>query len=135
MNFPYLKLPGLSKRPLIPVYLKYGSRALYHPVLCLVDSGADVSYLDMAIAEELKVDLTNIKPVPSWGINGEVFRGRPVKMVGIIGGWEFQTMAIFSDKINRAFCVLGQEGLFDQARVIFERYEWNLDIHPRTDFN
>lgn len=135
MNFPYLKLPGLSRRPLVPVYLKFGSKSLYHPVLCLVDSGADVSYLDTSLAKELGIDLSKVKPIPSWGINGEMFLGRPVKLVATIGDWEFQITAIFSDKINRAFCVLGQEGLFDQAGVTFERYKWNLNIRPRTDFN
>ncbi len=103
MNFPYLKLPGLSRRPLVPVYFRSGRESIFHPILCLVDSGADVSYLDISLAKELKINLEGIKPVLSWGINGEKFLGYPVKMVAEIGGWNFPITAIFSDKINRAF--------------------------------
>lgn len=134
MNFPYLKLPGLSRRPLVPVVFKYRTVTI-EPILCLVDSGADISCFDMELARELGIDLGEAESISSWGITGEEFKGYSVKMVARIRDWEFPIAAIFSDKINRAFCVLGQEGLFDQARVIFERYKWNLDIHPRTDFN
>jgi hypothetical protein len=135
MNFPYLKLPGISRRPLVPVLIKHGKEFLPQPILCLVDSGADVSYFDISLAHELKINFKGLKPVPSWGINGEKFEGYQEKIIVTIGGWEFPVVAIFSENVTRAFCVLGQEGLFAQSRVIFERYKWNLEIKPRVDIN
>ncbi|TSC85434.1 MAG: hypothetical protein G01um101416_862 [Microgenomates group bacterium Gr01-1014_16] len=130
MNFPYVKLPGLSKRPLIETYFRYKNTSLKNPVLCLVDSGADISYFDMDLASELGLDVPKLRQVDSWDISGNRFWGGVSNIVVIIGGHEFEIPAIFSDQIIRSFCVLGQEGLFDQARVIFERYKWNLDIRP-----
>lgn len=135
MNFPYIRLPGLSKRPLAKTYFKYRERVLTNPVFCLVDSGADVSYLDMGIADLLGIDLSKTKSVPSWGINSQEFKGYPARVTAIIDDWELEIVAIFSPEVGRMFCVLGQEGLFDQARVTFERYKWNMDIRPRTDVN
>lgn len=90
MNFPYTTLPGIpkdTKRPLVPIKFIHKNKSTL-PILCLVDSGADYSYLATEIAS---------------------FLG--------------------SDQLSNAFpCILGQENFFSKARVIFERYKWNLDI-------
>mgnify|MGYP001602739035 FL=1 len=79
--------------------------------------------------------MSKLKQIDSWGITGDKFWGHLTRLTAIIGGVEFEIPAIFSEQISRPFCVLGQEGLFDQARVIFERYKWNLDIRPKADYN
>ncbi len=135
MNFPYLQIPGFSKRPLVPVGFRYGSHYLYQPVLCLVDSGADLTYLDMGLGEELGINFSKTKPLTSFGINGRGFAGYPVKILAEIGGWEFSLEAIFSRSVRRTFCVLGQEGLFDMAQISFERFKWEIGINPRKEIN
>lgn len=131
MNFPYSILPGIpkdTKRPLIPVKFIHKSKSTL-PIFCLVDSGADYTYLTMEIAKMLDIDLSNIKPVKSFGINGSPFLCYTSEITIEVGGHKLDIPVHFSNQLNRILpCVLGQENFFSQAKIIFERYKWNLDI-------
>lgn len=131
MNFSYTTLPGIpkdTKRPLIPVKFIHKDKCTI-PILSLVDSGADYSYLTMEIAKLLEIDLTNVKLEKSFGINGSAFLCYPSKITIELGGHRLDIPVRFSNQLNIPFkCVLGQEGFFSKARIIFERYKWNLDI-------
>lgn len=131
MNFPYTTLPGIprdTKRPLIPIKFIHKNKSTL-PILCLVDSGADYSYLSKEIAEWLEIDLTRSKPQTSFGINNSPFICYPAEITINIGGHILNIPVHFSDQLSPAFpCILGQEGFFSKTRVVFERYKWNLDI-------
>lgn len=131
MNFPYTTLPGIpkdTKRPLIPVKFIYKDQYTL-PILCLVDSGADYSYLTMEIAKILNIDLSGVRPHTSFGINGSPFLCYPSKISIEIGGHRLDIPVQFSNQLNTPFkCILGQENFFSKTRIIFERYKWNLDI-------
>lgn len=136
MNFPYTTLPGIpkdTKRPLVPAKFSYKEKTTL-PILCLVDSGADYSYMTEDIAEFLGINLSKIKPVKSYGINGAGFVCYPAEVTIEIGGYKFVIPVHFSRELNPVFrCVLGQEGFFSKARIVFERYKWNLEIKFRED--
>ena len=119
---------------MVPVVFTHKQTSI-EPVMCVVDSGADMSYFDLDLASELGLTVKELKRIDSWDITGHIFWGCLSDVNVVIGGHEFKIPAIFSDQITRPFCVLGQEGLFDQARITFERYKWNIDIRPRTDLN
>lgn len=131
MNFPYTTLPGNpkdTKRPLIPVKFLHNNKSTF-PILCLVDSGADYSYLTMEIADLLEIDLSQVKPDKSFGIDGSPFLCYPSKVGIDIGGHLLEIPVQFSNQLNKAFpCILGQEDFFTKTRIVFERYKWNLDI-------
>lgn len=131
MNFRYITLPGIpkdTKRPLIPVKFINKNKSTL-PILCLVDSGADYSYLAKEIADWLEIDLTKSKPQTSFGINNSPFICYPGEITIDIGGHISNIPVHFSDQLSSAFpCILGQEGFFSKARIVFERYKWNLDI-------
>jgi predicted aspartyl protease len=131
MNFPYTTLPGIpkdTKRPLIPAKFVHNGRSTL-PIFCLVDSGADYSYLTMEIADMLKIDLSGVQPQKSFSINGSPFLSYPSKIIIEVGGHQLNIPVQFSNQLNTPFkCVLGQEDFFSKARIIFERYKWNLDI-------
>ncbi len=131
MNFPYTTLPGIpkdTKRPLIPAKFIYKDKSTL-PILTLVDSGADYSYLTMEIAQLLEIDLKNVKFEKSFGINGSAFLCYPSKITIEIGGHQLDIPVRFSNQLNTPFkCVLGQENFFSKTRIVFERYKWNLDI-------
>ncbi|MBI4035979.1 hypothetical protein HY383_03440 [Candidatus Daviesbacteria bacterium] len=131
MNFPYTNLPGVpkdTKRPLVPVKFIHKNKNTL-PILCLIDSGADYSYLAFDIAVFLGISLKNIKPQKSFGINGSSFICFPSKIDIELGGCKLSIPVHFSNQLSTAFpCILGQEDFFSKARIIFERYKWNLDI-------
>ncbi len=131
MNFPYTTLPGIprdTKRPLVPIKFIYKDKSTL-PILCLVDSGADYSYLSTEIADLLGIDLKNVNPQRSFGINGSPFICYPSQITVEIGGQRLLIPVHFSSQLSKAFpCILGQEDFFSQTRIIFERYKWNLDI-------
>lgn len=131
MNFPYTTLPGIpkdTKRPLIPVRFIHKDKNTF-PILCLVDSGADYSYLATDIAIFLGINLKKVKPQKSFGINGSPFLCYPSEVGIEIGGYKLTIPVHFSNQLSTAFpCVLGQEDFFSKARIIFERYKWNLDL-------
>lgn len=131
MNFSYTTLPGDllgTKRPLIPVSFTHKNKATL-PILCLVDSGADYSYLALEIAELLGINLSKSKPQTSFGINGSAFICFPSEITMELGNIKLKIPVHFSSQLTKEFpCILGQEGFFDKARLVFERYKWSLEI-------
>jgi len=135
MRFRYSKLPGIpteTKRPLVPVKFKYKTRETL-PILALIDSGADFSYASKEIADFLGIDLSRVKREPSFGIDGSRFLCFPTKAEIEINGHNLMIPIHFTLAMNKLFrCVLGQEGLFDQAKITFKRYKWSFEIKVRN---
>lgn len=131
MKFKYTTLPGVpqdTKRPLVPIRFMHKSSSTL-PILCLVDSGADYSYLSMEIADLLDIDLSKVIPQKSFAINGSSFLCYPAEIDIEIGGHKLNIPIHFTGQLTSAFpCIIGQENFFSKARVVFERYKWNLDI-------
>src|SRR3989337_4578238 len=81
MNFPYLNLPGDlgdTPRPLVPVIYKSGNKET-KPILTLIDSGADYSYVTFKIAEYLDIKFNKIEPVSITGFEGSSISCWPFK--------------------------------------------------------
>lgn len=131
MNFPYATLPGVpkdTKRPLVPLKFIHKDKST-RSILCLIDSGADYSYLTSEIAEFLDIDLSKIIPQKSFAINGSQFLCYPSEINIEIGGHRLTIPAHFTKQLTSAFpCIIGQENFFNKTRITFERYKWNLDI-------
>ena len=116
------------KRPMVMVELfgTNGSRE----TLALVDSGADVSLVNLGIAKRLGIDLNDAEKR---------------MMMGIAGGQEtfLSTLAIQvegqNEKVKIPVCfidsphvgvLLGQEGFFDHYRIKFEKDHDTFEITP-----
>lgn len=131
MNFPYTTLPGVpkdTKRPLVPIKFMYKDKSTL-PILTLLDSGADYSYLTIEIANILEIDLESAQKTKSYGINGSSFECFASEVTIEIGGHNLNIPVQFSKQLSKAFpCILGQEDFFSKAKITFERYKWNLEI-------
>jgi predicted aspartyl protease len=130
MNFPYTKLPGspdATLRPLVPVRFVYKGRTTL-PIFAMVDSGADYSYVTGEIADLLGIKLNKNKPVRSFGVDGSPFLSYESAVEIELGGHRFAAKVLFADKLGAFKVVLGQEDFFYKARIVFERYKWNLEI-------
>ena len=131
MNFPYATLPGVPKdtrRPLALIKFIHKDKST-RPILCLIASGADYSYLTTEIADLLNINLIKITPQKSFAINGSQFLCYPSEIEIEIGGHRLTIPVHFTKSLTSAFpCIIGQENFFSKTRIIFERYKWNLDI-------
>jgi len=88
----------------------------------LLDSGADVSLLNLEIAEVLGIDLSNAKPANFTGISGNIngYRVERVK-VKIEGFFEEIEMPVCFVDSPSVGLLLGQDGFFDLHRIKFEK--------------
>ncbi len=130
MKFKYKKYgPGVL-RPVIPVEVAYGDRAVPYEVL--VDSGADFCIFDAQIADILGIDVLRGERQEVWGITGV---GEPYYVHGItlkVGGWPHAVRAGFLPNIARlGYGVVGQKGFFDIFVVRFDLLKEEIELRER----
>lgn len=97
----------------------------------LLDSGADCSLFNVEIADVLKIDLSNAKPVKFTGISGHIdgFRLEKVKIKVdcITDPIEIPVCFVNSPTVS---LLLGEEGFFDLHRIKFEKDHDTFEITP-----
>lgn len=135
MKFPYIKFPSTDpqrkwiSRPLIPIKL-IGPKNNWEGY-ALVDSGADRSLFNIAIAEKTGMDFEKDLTEDFSGIEGGTLRTNLSKVkLQIIGTEEtVEVIAGFVDSPNVS-AILGQDGFFDVFRIKFERDHGLFEIIP-----
>ena len=135
MKYRYVKLPGASpqrpwsSRPLLPVRLYGPSGSI--PVHALVDSGADRALFHESLGQEIGLDVRAGAVEDFVGIEGKrvpVYL-HPIRcsVDGIPG--EIALVAGFTPS-EGVFALLGQEGFFDEFRILFERSRGMFEVAP-----
>ena len=135
MKFPYVKFPSADpkrkwiSRPLIPIKL-IGLRGNWEGY-ALIDSGADRSLFNMAIAEEIEVNFEKDLLENFSGIEGGILKARlsKVKLQIIDMEETIEIIAGFVDSPHIS-AILGQDGFFDSFRIKFERDHNIFEITP-----
>ncbi|OGZ99040.1 MAG: hypothetical protein A3D41_03300 [Candidatus Sungbacteria bacterium RIFCSPHIGHO2_02_FULL_41_12b] len=109
---------GIETLPLILSRIKY-ERGEPLTVLCLLDSGAQVSLLSKADADELNIVLADGEKMVVGGVGGEEIIGYRHNITIDIGGVSFSAPAVFAirDDVPR---VLGRDGVFNNFFIIFD---------------
>ena len=129
MKFNYIKLPtkdsSFIELPLIPIAFKNGGGCF-----CLIDSGADYSYLNSSIGEALGIDIKSGKIFKSKGITGRVFTAYFHRINFIIGGWDYESNFGFSYELGTPFGILGRDDFFNLFKIIFKHPKRIIDIVP-----
>ena len=119
----------LVKRPIVAVEI-FGPlrRATFS---ALVDSGADISLFQIDIANMLGIDLTNAPTKPIAGISGTI-TGYYVKAVEIQleGATARITIPAYFAASPTIGALLGQEGFFDQHRIVFTKSKDTFQLIP-----
>jgi len=130
MKFPYVKF-DIFYKPVLPVVFKFGEKSF--PYQALIDTGADVSIIHSEIAEQLDLDLGKGGRMQFGGICGSGV-GYIHKVDLEIGGYTFQNIPIvFTKDIHPfGFGIIGHEGLFNQAKLIFELTKKQFEIIPKN---
>src|SRR3989338_11133864 len=131
MRFPYLLFHGHISpipRPLVPVRYKY-KNSQTGIVMALLDSGADYSFASLRVALELGVNLKGVKPKSIAGFGGSKTECFPKQILVEIGGRDILLTVYFGGSLPQEFLsVLGQETLFDSAKISFERYKQSFRV-------
>lgn len=99
-------------------------------MLALVDSGADVSVLNIGVAELLGIDLSRAERQRTIGISGmqETF----VSTIEMQVEKQDERIKIPVQFIDSQYvdALLGQEGFFDHYRIKFEKDHDTFEITP-----
>ena len=131
MKFRYRRYDN-HLRPVIPLKVKHGDRAITYSVL--VDSGADACIFDIQVAEELGIDLVrNGIPARVGGIAGQsaMYFIHPVTIE--VGGWPIEIQAGFLTLPAGMFNygVVGHQGFFEHFVVTFDVAKEEIELRQR----
>lgn len=137
----YEKLPQqpYSLWPIIEVKLRNKSISLPQPVLSLIDSGANVSIIHQEIAEALGFNLQKLGTPKSEGksVSGSYHSWiLPEPVDTNICGSTFPikfTVIKNSDLIWP--CILGEDTIFQFARLDFYKFKGYFELEFRKDLN
>ena len=118
----------LVKRPVLKLELTTASGRKIYPI-GLVDSGADLTLVNIQYAEELGIDVRTLKEKLMRGIGAgtvSTFRATfPIKPVEL--GEEIMVPACYVDSGN-VDVLIGQEGFFDAYKIKFEKDHDTFEI-------
>jgi len=136
MIIPYRKYKNregdLVQLPIVSVRVRCNGVML--PIWALIDSGADVTLLNMSFAQLFNVNFEKAKKIELVGVmEGSGFSGYiqqvnlEVKDMGRI-----DTIAAFSDSEKYPdYMILGRRGFFEHFSVKFEEYNKQVVIEPK----
>ena len=135
MDFRYIKLPSIDNKfielPLVEINLMGIVK-----VLCLVDSGADFSYLHADKGESiLGLNIKEGLMRKSRGVTGQEFTAYFHKLDFYIGGWKHVGSFGFSYDLGTPFGILGREDFFNISKITFKHPKRKIEIVAFTDIN
>lgn len=140
IKIQYKPLPGSHavKWPLVEVELSNKEIFLPQPLLALVDSGASSSILHIDVAEILGYTRENLQFIPGGTSVSGVYKSAftPTDISIKIYGYAFRLRFNVIDNPQLAFgCILGEDSLFQWARLEFQRFKGFFEIKFRTDLH
>ncbi len=137
----YKALPKFPKIiwPIIDVGLAFKNKSLQQPVLSLVDSGANFSILHPEVAEILGFDLKKLgePKLPGFSVSGLYKSWVLPEPIGVeIYGYNFNFRFSVIDNPNLIWgCILGEDSIFEVARLDFQKFKDHFEIRFRKDLN
>ncbi len=137
----YKVLPGRGrvKWPIIDVKFTHQGDSLPQPLLALVDSGANHSILHPLVAEALGFNLKQLGPPEKGGLS----------VSGKYESWALPSsidIDIYGNKFRSRFtvinnreliwpCILGEDSIFEFARLDFRKFKGYFEVRFRLDIN
>lgn len=103
----------------------------------LLDSGADITSISPIVADELGINWRSISPLTGGSVNGS-YSLHPITSGLEIAIYSFRLTLERIDVVeglSEPPCLLGQLNLFDNAEIIFRRYQKIFEINPRPRRN
>jgi len=130
MKFEY-KRYGKIVRPVIPIKVKHGDRAVRYEVL--VDSGADICIFDGGIGDILGIDVESGERQTVGGIAGQSAAYYLHDVEIEVGGWSYEVRVGFLRNVAGGFNygVVGQTGFFEHFVVKFDMQKEEVDLRRK----
>lgn len=117
--FPYIKFPDTKLRPVADIQLDYlGNK---QNILCIIDSGADFSFLPKSVGEALGIDFSEDDPVSNLpeGVDGKIKAKCFEHPIQVHIGKSGFSIRIFWVE-GSVTPLLGREGIFDKFDILFQ---------------
>lgn len=136
----YKALPKFSKIlwPVVDVKLNHNG-ILTQPFSALVDSGASHSVLHPFVAEALGFNLKKLGSPKSGGlsVSGKYDWWILPELIDVnIYGYKFRRRFIVIDNPNMIWpCILGEDSIFEYARIDFQKFKGYFELRFRSDIN
>lgn len=133
----YQILPGYPKTlwPIIDLKLSYKEQQFPYRILALVDSGASNSIIRPEIAQFLGFDLSGGMGLRGQGVSGiyeSIALPEPINVE--IWGHKFS----FKFQVIKEMiwpCILGEDSIFEVARLDFQKFKGFFELRFRQDIN
>ena len=136
----YKPLPKVSniRWPILDILLSSDNIVLPQPVLSLVDSGASISILHTDLASVFGFTQSNLgRPTTATSVSGSFKSWRIPKPIGVnIYGHNFSFAFEITDNPNLVWpCILGEDSIFQVAKIDFQKYKGFFEIRFRQDIH
>ena len=118
-----------KRRPVLEIEL-FGPKNKVSIFGALVDSGADVSVLNIGVAEILGLDLSKAERQRTIGISGGQETLVSTIQIRVEGQDQRITIPVRFIDSQYVDALLGQEGFFDHYRIKFEKDHDTFEITP-----
>jgi len=125
-----------SKWPLIQVQLSFGKLIIPQDIITLVDSGANISIIHSDIAAALGFPKNKLKfNKGGKSVSGDyVSAVIPDKITVKIYGYEFGlNFTVIDNPVLLFPCILGENSIFQWARLDFQKFKGFFEIKFRRD--
>ena len=135
---PLPKLPNIFW-PMVNIKLSYKEKNLPQPVFSLIDSGASFSILHLEVAEALGFNINKLGPSLPGGlsVSGSYKSWFLPEMVNVdIYGYSFSFKFCVIDNPGLIWpCILGENSIFEVAKIDFQKFKESFEIRFRQDIN
>lgn len=137
----YKSLPGTTRVewPIVDVKLSNKNISLPQPLLALVDSGANQSILHPFVAEALGFNLKLLGPAQKGGVSvsgGYESWILPALLDVNIYGYTFRLrFTVINNPILIWPCILGEDSIFEFARLDFQKFKGYFEVRFRSDLH
>lgn len=136
----YKSLPGSKVQwPIIDVNFNHRGISFPQPILALVDSGANISILHPLVTQALGFDFKKIGKPRKGGVSvsGEYESWILPELIDVnIYGYIFRLRFTVINNRNLIWpCILGEDSIFNIARLDFQRFKGYFEARFRTDIH
>lgn len=140
VKIPYATLPGINSElwPIVQIELATArSTRFLNPLPALVDSGANASVLHPDVADALGFDRQQADIGEGMSAGGRYTSWTVPDLIDIkLYNYTFRRRFVVIDTPDFPWpCLLGQDSLFEVARIDFYRFRNYFELRFRSDIN